>query len=334
MLGSPAAEPAEETTSRTSEQRVAVVIVNYKRGFDTVRAVASLENSGHSSWNAIVVDNASTATSYAELVEALPGHTVIASEVNLGFAGGCNLGVRIALEQGFAYIYLLNNDAVAGPGALGALVSASKAHADNVLLGSVVRHAATGEYQFFGARRDVFGEPKWFEASATTAISGPISTDFIFGAAFFAPAELFKRIGLFDERFFLNYEETDFCFRASSRGIYGFVIPESVVLHNTGASLGAVDGPMQAYFLMRNEMLFLEKHGTPKERLLAYRRRALVVGQRVARDVLTRGGLELSTRSLLLGLRDYLLRRFYDCPPIVREYAKTFDKVTHCEVSG
>jgi GT2 family glycosyltransferase len=152
-----------------------------------------------------------------------------------------------------------------------------------------------------------------------------IETDFVFGGALFAPSRLFREIGLFDRRFFLNYEETDWCYRARKQGIAHYVVSTATVFHRGSTSLGAEDGPLQTYFLYRNRLLFQEKHASPLQRL----RGALeILGQalkllRHGISLSWSGGLALdgSGIALLLALRDYCLRRFGDCPPIVRRLA-------------
>ena len=297
---------------------IAVVMVNWNGWRDTLEALASLRRSENVSWRVYVVDNASSDDSAhapeARLIAALP---------NEGFAGGCNRGIAAALADDAAAIFLLNNDATVRPDTLGALVAASAAHPDAVL-GAAVRFRDGGDYQFFGSRTGALtGVPQWFrEATDAHELLAPmIPTDFVFGAALFAPARLFQELGAFDERFFLTYEETDWCYRARAAGKSCFVVRDAVVEHVGSASLGSAASPLQAYFLQRNRLLFWEKHAGKRLLLRGAKSdlRWLSEGFRDDARALRRGRpAATSPPARKNAWRDYLLRRFGDCPPGVR----------------
>ena len=306
---------------------VAIVIVNWNGWRDTLEALASLERSTYRSWRLIIVDNASSDGSLAHFADLGPRVTVVASAVNTGFAGGVNLGVAAAAETEARYIFLLNNDATVREDTLEALVTASRECADDAVLGAVVRYKETGDLQFFGsAQGDYDGGPLWFRHAThpDKLADGLIATDFVFGAAFFSPTRLFSRVGSFDERFFLTYEETDWCYRARRLGVSAYIATSAVVEHVGSASLGSETSPLQAYFLMRNELLFKEKHAgwRHRSRSLLQCWRAIqrrFVEARAAGFGLRR--LDPTLAAMLIATRDYAFRRFGDCPPSVRALA-------------
>lgn len=310
------------SSDQTSGRSVAVVIVNYKRATDTLAAVESLCRSDHPHWRAIIVDNESDDGSYQTLRALEPDALLIRSTANLGFAGGCNLAIERARQEGYDYIFLLNNDATVTPGTIGELVAASIAKQDRALLGSAVKIAGSDAYQFIGAQWGPLGGADWVQPVPGTAYDGLVETAFILGAALFIPTPLLAEIGLFDERFFLNYEETDFCRRGQALGIPSWIVGTSVVFHAVGANLGEIDGPMQTYFMTRNELLFLQKHGSRKQQRDALKRHGWWCAVHLKREILAGRGPALSTRARLLAIRDYLAGRFGDCPPIIRHYAR------------
>jgi GT2 family glycosyltransferase len=185
-------------------------------------------------------------------------------------------------------------------------------------LGSVVK-GFDGALQFAGSRQDEeSGLPVWYSGEeAAGLLERPmIESDFIYGAALFIPLALVSRVGLFDERFFLTYEETDLCYRAKALGYPSYIVTASEVAHRGSATLGPYTGPLQNYFLTRNELLFSAKHGAPAARATLLKQRLKCF----ARSAL-RSPLSSRTKTMGLGLRDYLLRRFGDCPASVRRYA-------------
>jgi hypothetical protein len=302
---------------------VGVVIVNWNGWQHTLAACQSLEQSTHAALKIIVVDNASSDASLAELRARLPGIELIAHPVNAGFAGGCNVGIARARALGSDYVFLLNNDALTDSQTVARLVDASRAKNDDALLGSAVLHAATGAYQFFGSRAGaVRDRHDWY----TAEVDGPllhqdfIETDFILGAALFIPARLLDRTGLFDERFFLNFEETDLCYRARALGIPSFVVPASQVRHHASTTLGAYNAPLQTYFLTRNGLLFTEIHATRAQHRQVVRARLADLYWSLRKSWEAGQFMNLPTRAMARAFWDYGVRRFGDCPAAIRRY--------------
>jgi GT2 family glycosyltransferase len=187
--------------------RVVVVLLNWNGWRFTIAAAKSLQPNPGISITTIVVDNASTDGSLEHLRAELPGAIIIAHSTNAGFAGGCNVGIRRAMELGCDYLFLLNNDAFVCPNTIPELVKESLRLHNNAILGSVVCFAASGDYQFFGSRYcDRKGHPDWFRCpDEEHLLAQPlIETDFVLGAALFAHCDVFKRVGLLDERYYLN----------------------------------------------------------------------------------------------------------------------------------
>jgi GT2 family glycosyltransferase len=317
------------SNSHLTAPSIGVVSVNWNGWQNTLKAYDSLVASAYSNWKLVIVDNASTDDSIKQLSRGFANVILIESPINSGFAGGCNLGIAKIRELDLDYVFLLNSDATVSTDALTNLVSASIELSDRAALGSVVRYWPSGQVQFFGSQRSsVTGRPEWYNdpADALMLNSKLIKTDFIFGAALFAPTWMFNKIGVFDERFFLNFEETDWCYRATAAGIPLYVLSSALVYHLGSASLGAIDGPLQTYFVHRNRLLFYDKHASIRHRILGFVHVVRHLASRLKRDlkIFLHSGAPIhpSTWALALAVRDYVLRRFGDCPPVVREMAK------------
>lgn len=306
---------------------VGIVIVNWNRWQFTIAACRSLARSAHRDFRIIIVDNASADDSVAQMRAALPEADIIAATINAGFAGGCNIGIRRALELGCGYVFLLNNDAEVEGQTISRLIAVSKARGDHAVLGSALVFADTRKYQFFGSRRGaVLDQSEYFSATADAHLlqQDAIETDFIMGAALFLPTRILEKVGMFDERFFLNYEETDLCHRARRLGFPSFVIPSSVVRHHAHATLGPYRAPMQLYFLTRNALLFTQKHGSAKERRATLKSRLAAFYWNVRRSWEAGIFLDPPTRGMLRGFWDYYRKNFGDCPPAIRRLDAAF----------
>src|SRR5437870_2186321 len=107
----------QPTQGESLAPRLVVVILNWDGADDTIACLESL--AGVNGLEAVVVDNGSDAKDVARVAEAvgrLPWASLERNDENLGFAEGCNVGIRRALERGARYVMLLNNDATLEPG--------------------------------------------------------------------------------------------------------------------------------------------------------------------------------------------------------------------------
>src|ERR1700757_1370728 len=104
------------------EKKVCSIVLNWNGWRDTSICVLSLLQQNYANHWVIVVDNGSTDDSVTRLRQEFPEITLIENKTNLGFAAGCNVGIREALAAGADFVWLLNSDAIADPNALHSLV--------------------------------------------------------------------------------------------------------------------------------------------------------------------------------------------------------------------
>lgn len=231
--------PDERTaTDTTGRAEVAIVVLNWNGWRDTLACLESLKRSDYPSTHLIVVDNGSEDDSARRIREAHPGVTVLETGSNLGFAGGCNVGIRHALERGCGFVWLLNNDTQVRPKALTAMMETLLA-GNHAVVGSVVRtlsepvsvEAWGGGWtnRGLGTTRRAVVEPE-----------RPL--DYIAGTSMLVRREVFEGVGLLDESYFFYLEDVDFCLRARARGWSLGVAPDAVVFHERGASVGMENG--------------------------------------------------------------------------------------------
>jgi GT2 family glycosyltransferase len=304
--------------------RVGIIIVNWNRPHDTVAAYNSLQLSTFENFWIYVVDNASTEDSAIVLNRNIKRNaTIIYNNINSGFSGGCNIGIQNALLDGSTHIFLLNNDATVLPSTINSLIYQTMSLNNNAILGCSIKIFGTEKFQFFGSRTNLdVGHPDWFDLSDTEKLTSElIESDFALGAALFAPANIWRDIGYFEENFFLNYEETDWCYRARKFGYKCYIVPTSIVIHKVGASIGPLDGPMQNYFLHRNELLFSSRHANAQQRAnLIFRTIGRLV-KRAVKDLIRKGTITSSTKAHAIGIYDFARGNFGDCPPLIRKFA-------------
>jgi GT2 family glycosyltransferase len=214
--------------------RVAVVILNWNGADDTIRCVESVQALPHDDVAVLVVDNGSTDDSVQRIRRELDGVELVQTGANLGFAGGCNAGIRRALQDEAAYVWLLNNDTIVEPGALSALVHTAEADPGVGAVGSVLRYMHDpGRVQTWGGG----WHHRWIGAGVnwTRPVPG-WCVRYLVGASLLVRSAAFRHVGLLDDGYFMYREDTDFSVRLRRAGWRLGVARDAVVYHAVGGS--------------------------------------------------------------------------------------------------
>ncbi len=228
------------TTDGNAAQRheapaVWCVIVNWNGWADTLDCLVSLRAQTHRNLTTVVVDNGSTDDSVQRIRSAFPEVHLVETGSNLGYAKGCNAGIRVALEANAELIWLLNNDTVCPPDTLEKLVGCATAHPEAGLIGSVLlyAHDPTQIQAWGGGRiRPVIGYVKHFtEPAEFTRNCYPTF------ASVLCRSEVFREVGLLYGGFFMYCDDSDFCLRMQkSTGWKTVIAADTAILHKEGAS--------------------------------------------------------------------------------------------------
>jgi N-acetylglucosaminyl-diphospho-decaprenol L-rhamnosyltransferase len=241
---------------------IAVIIVTYRTALLTLEALRSVAAERAASGlriRAVVVDNSSE--DLPLLAQGVASHgwsdwvTLVAAPHNGGYGYGNNLGLQHAYRQGRPdYVYFLNPDTQVRPGAIGTLVRFLESRPEVGIAGSSFETREGRDWPIAFRFPSLWSEldsglqvglvtrllNRWVVARPMTRIVQP--TDWICGASMLIRPAVFAAIGGFDENYFLYFEETDFCYRASKAGFPTWYVPESRVMHVGGQST-AVTSP-------------------------------------------------------------------------------------------
>jgi GT2 family glycosyltransferase len=242
--------------SKRSYADVAVVVLNWNGASDTLECLRSLRQS-RLSVHAIVVDNGSTDDSVEEITASGLAGSVIETGENLGFAEGNNVGVRLALEQRFPVIAVLNNDTIVEADSFEALVRHFTRLEYRALSPDIRYFDAPSQSWFAGGVLDN-GWPRHLQPSELVASDGPLRpSDCLSGCCIVAQSETWKRVGLFDPDYFLIFEDSDWSLRARHNDVNLYVVTDSIIRHKISRShaLGRVSLLSNFYFV-RNGLAF------------------------------------------------------------------------------
>jgi GT2 family glycosyltransferase len=262
---------------------VATIIVNYRTSAATIEAVTALlpDLDAFDSPLVVVVDNASGDGSLDSLRRTFAEDrwrdrvVVVDGEYNRGFGGGVNAGVRYVRQKYGApkYSYILNPDASIEPGALRGLVAFMEEHPDAGLVGNLVQNRDADQV---GA----FRFPTLLSELEGTACLGPVTrllrdyvvpiqptetceVDWVSGVSMLFRSAVFDTVGLFDEGFFLYFEEIDLAKRVHDAGWKVYFVAGVRVDHVGGLSTGFKDESrrMPKYWFESRRRYFVKHHG-------------------------------------------------------------------------
>jgi GT2 family glycosyltransferase len=260
---------------------ITIIVLNWNGADDTLACVESLLQLKGPTPNIIICDNDSVDDSFARIRKQLetisasgrayrhfmlePGGSLtddltkskaayiglVRTTANLGFAGGVNVGLRLALQDpSMRFAWVLNNDTRVDSGALQALIDTLASQPQIGLCGSTLLYltdperiqAAGGCYNpWLGITRHLLGQEVYTPERCSTLETRQI--DYVVGASMFFRRELLERVGLFSEEYFLYFEELDWVMRMhrlAPEYRLGYS-PHSLVFHKEGASVGAND---------------------------------------------------------------------------------------------
>jgi GT2 family glycosyltransferase len=249
---------------------VSIITINFDHPEVTCRMLESLEKITYPSIEVIVVDNASPNDDPGIIEAQFPEVTLVRNPENLGFAGGNNVGIRMAKGK---YILLLNNDTEVDPGFLEPLVRKLEA---NTQIGAVSPQIRFFDHpdtlQFAGSEPlnpyTMRSHGRGYREVNHGQFDHDSQTPFVHGACMLVPREVIRQVGLMAECFFLYYEELDWGYRIRKAGYELWYIHDSVIYHKESISTGKMS-PLKVYYMNRARLLYMRRNVHGFKRIIA-----------------------------------------------------------------
>ncbi|MEI6887713.1 MAG: glycosyltransferase family 2 protein [Bacteroidota bacterium] len=240
---------------------VSIITVNYNQPEVTLAFLDSIKKITYPFYEIIVVDNASPSKKPAILKEKHPDIILLESDKNLGFAGGNNLGIRIAKGS---FHLLINNDTEVDPGFLEPLVSKLQQDPSLGVVSPKIRYFYQPmliQYAGFTPINPITVRNRGigFQEVDTGQYNKDSYTEYAYGAAMMIPVDVMKKTGLMADIFFLYYEEMDWIHRIKDFGYKIGYVHNSLIFHKDSVSTGTMS-PLKIYYLNRNRILFLRRN--------------------------------------------------------------------------
>lgn len=242
---------------------VSVITINFNHSNVTEALLDSVFNSNtYEPIEVIVVDNGSVINPVPGWRDKYPGVKFIRSEINLGFSGGNNLGIKEAKGD---YLFFVNNDTEVTEGLIGALAGTLDARPEVGMVSpkiryyeqpEVLQYAGYTPMNYYTARNACIGQ---FEMDKGQYDQLTGETGFGHGAAMMLRREVIEKAGSMPENYFLYYEEMDWCEQVKRAGYKIWVNMQALIYHKESITVGGKSA-MKEYFMNRNRILFVRRN--------------------------------------------------------------------------
>ncbi len=300
---------------------VFVVVLNWNRAEDTIACLESIANLSTNNYQltTVVVDNASTDNSVAKIKNQISKSKdtneilkILENTKNLGYAGGNNVGISYALKNGADYVMILNNDTSVQPSLIVRTVELAQKDSKIGLISPKIYFAKGYEFHkemykendkgrviwYAGGKIDwdnVYGSGRGVDEVDEGQYNKAEETDFATGTCLFLTRKLLEKVGVFDEKYFMYYEDTDLSVRAKKSGLKVIYFPDAIVWHKVAQS-SAIGSPLNDYYTTRNRMLFGIRYAPSRTKFALLREsiKLLLTGRKWQK----------------IGIKDYYLGRF------------------------
>lgn len=269
--------------------KASIVILHYKGEDDTYGCIDSIlrNNANNRQFNIIIVINSPIECGtdekknsfISELKKDYPHLIIIENRENTGFAKGCNIGIKKALESGSEYILLLNNDTLVSPDLVNSLILYAKSDTHIGVVSPKIYFAKRFEYHknryndkdlgkviWYGGGiidwDNVYASHRGIDEVDKSQYDEMRDTDFATGCAMLIKKSTIDKIGLFDEKYFLYFEDIDYSLRVKKFGMKIKYFPGTHLWHKNASSSGKPGSNIHIYYQNRNRLYFGFKYAS------------------------------------------------------------------------
>lgn len=250
---------------------ISFITICYNGFKDTCQLIDSLNKNLQSvSYEIIVIDNASREDEAAKIQKLYPTVIAIRSDVNGGFSGGNNLGIRAAKGK---YLFLINNDTYIESDEIPYLIERLESRPEIGGVSPKIRFAFSPQHiQFAGFTRltpiTLRNAMLGFGCPDDGSYDTPHPTPYLHGAAMMIKREVVEKVGMMPEIFFLYYEELDWSTSMTRAGFELWYEPRCTVFHKESQSTGQLS-KLRTYYLTRNRLLYARRNLKGTDRFLS-----------------------------------------------------------------
>ncbi len=250
---------------RNAEPLVSIITLNYNQTAITCEFLESTKKLTYRNFETIVVDNASAIDPVGQINAGnYPNVTVLVSPKNLGFTGGNNLGMKHAKGD---FVFIVNNDTEVTPDLIEVLL---EPFYEDDTIGvtcpkiryfshpNIIQYAGFYPMNLYTGRQNAVGSNE--EDKGQWNVSG--DTYCAHGAAMMVKREVIEKVGMFADKFFIYYEESDWSARIRRAGYKIRYVAEGLIYHKESITMGK-ESAIKAYYHTRNRILYMRRNTNP-----------------------------------------------------------------------
>jgi len=237
---------AEMVVEDPSPESVAIVVLNYNNYADTLECLGSLEKLNNGPYKTYLVDNGSTDDTVALVAEKFPQVEILALGENFGVPVGFNKGIIKALQDGYGYVFIMNNDTVTDPAMIEELLKIAEQDYDTAIVMPKVCYYPPKPGPL--TRDDVWADGGYFRKFPPTILlkdrrknidfDKPRKIEYAPTCGLLIHRRAFENIGLFDEGYFFFNEDWDYSERLRDAGLNIWVAPDALLWHKVSKTTG------------------------------------------------------------------------------------------------
>jgi GT2 family glycosyltransferase len=255
-----------------------VIILHYKNITDTISCLKSLRISKkkESVYKILIVSNSGNIEKDLDVFKEA---NFIANKKNLGFSGGVNEGIRWGMEKDFDNFIIVNNDVIASYSSIIKIIEFSNNNENAGIVSPKIYFAPGFEYYKSSYRKNELGKVIWYAGGLLDwknmyashrgvdeidigQYQESINTDFATGCMMLIKRKVIEKVGYFDEKYFLYYEDVDYSIRVKKHGFEINYFPDSVIWHKNAVSSGNPGSTLHDYYQTRNRLYFGMKYAS------------------------------------------------------------------------
>ena len=286
-----------------NECKLSIITVNYNGLKDTCELIDSI--TFNDSMEVIVVDNASLQDEATLIKKKYPQVNIIRSDINLGFAGGNNLGIKVAKGK---YIFLINNDTIIKDFDFDSLISRLESSPKiSVVCPKIKFKWGKMLIQFAGytplSKITVRNKAVGFGEDDLGQYDSPHSTPYAHGAAMMIKRDIIHKVGLMPECYFLYYEELDWSMMITRAGYEIWYEPACTIYHKESQTTGQ-NSPLRTYYITRNRLLLVKRNWKGILKYISYFYLIIIVAPR---DIIKNSikGHFIQVKAIIKGICDF-----------------------------
>ena len=271
-------------------KKVFVVVLSFNTNKETHDFLASMEKLKKDSFELtiVIVDNGSKEPFVLTKSETKDYIHLIRSEKNKGFTGGNNIGMQYSLDNGADYVMIVNNDTFVDSLLVENLLHEVESNRQIGATSPKIYFAKGYEFHKDRYKKEDLGKVFWFAggfedwANIMSVHRGVDEVDhgqydtveqitFGSGCCMLFKREVLEKVGLFDEKFFLYFEDADLNERMQRAGYTVMYVPTAILWHINAGSTGGSGSNLQDYFQTRNRMIFGMRYAPLRSKFALFR---------------------------------------------------------------